>query len=140
MYSFVLQDWTSLEGVGTVSVIQSEHDWLDMSPFQDVVLWIDVRQATTSPTPNLLIETSPSKDESLFVSMNSTAIPMTASPSPFILQLLMGSAAVPVAQYLRWKISSGGGTWEATFRILVAANAPGLQPDEDPALTLGLAR
>lgn len=33
MYSFVLQDWTTVGGAAGSTVIQGEKDWLDMSPF-----------------------------------------------------------------------------------------------------------
>lgn len=130
MYSFVLQDWITVGGTGGGTLIQSEQDWLDMSPFQDVVAWLDVREVTGGPAPVLAFETAPAKDEPLFMGMAATATTLVAAGGPVIVQLLMGSAAVPIAQFLRWKITSGV-TWDATFRILVAANAPGLQPDDE---------
>ena len=141
MYSFVLQDWTTVGGAAGSTVIQGEKDWLDMSPFQDIVAWIDVRDATLTNTPFLKLETAPSKDESLFMFMGSGAgIAMVGAPTPTVVQYLMGSATVPVAECLRWKIIGGAVTWQATFRILVAANAPGLQPEDENRQLLMMGR
>ena len=136
MYSFVLQDWITIGGATSGQIIQSEQDWLDMSPFQDLVLWLDVREASTTSLAQISFETAPAKDEALFVSMGAAPITLVATSAPLyaplIAQLLMGSAAVPIAQHLRWKVKGTGlGLWDATFRILVAANAPGLQPDDE---------
>lgn len=141
MYSFVLQDWTTVGGAAGSTVIQGEKDWLDMSPFQDVVAWIDVRYATLTNTPFIKLETAPSKDESLFMFMGAgTGIAMVGSPTPTVVQYMMGSATVPVAECLRWKIIGGAVAWEATFRILVAANAPGLQPEDENRQLLMMGR
>ena len=141
MYSFVLQDWTTVGGAAGSTVIQGEKDWLDMSPFQDIVAWIDVRDATLTNTPFIKLETAPSKDESLFMFMGSGAgIAMVGAPTPTVVQYLMGSATVPVAECLRWKIIGGAVTWQATFRILVAANAPGLQPEDENRQLLMMGR
>lgn len=131
MYSFVLQDWITLGGFSSSQIIQTEQDWLDMTPYQDVVAWLDVREASTSPAAKIYLETAPSKDGSLFMPMLAGGTALGAAPTPVIVQLLMGSAAVPIAQYLRWRVQGTGGPlslWDTTFRILVAANAPGLQP------------
>jgi hypothetical protein len=39
----------------------------------------------------------------------------------------MLSATVPLARYVRWQLTVGGAaSYDATFRIMVAANSPGL--------------
>jgi hypothetical protein len=48
MHAFILQDWTTIRG-GVTTVTQSEPDWLDLTPYQDIVFWIDVREAPTRP-------------------------------------------------------------------------------------------
>lgn len=141
MYSFVLQDWLTVGGAAGAPVVQGEKDWLDMSPFQDVVAWIDIRNAPTSNQPSIKLETAPSKDESLFVFMGSGGgITMVANTVPTVVQYLMGSATVPIAECLRWKITGGAAAWEVTFRILVAANAPGLQPEDENRQLLMMGR
>jgi len=126
MYSLVLQDWVTISGFGSSSVIQTEQDWLDMTPFQDLVAWIDVRDATSGTT--IFLETAPSRDDNLFVSMNTGGYSLNpiVSATPLVASLLMGQATVPIAALLRWRISGVVGTWSTTFRILVCGNAPGL--------------
>jgi hypothetical protein len=119
MYSFVLQDWTTIRGA-VATVTQTEVGWLDLTPFQDVVFWVDVRESTN--TPSLWLQTAPSKDEALFTAIVA-AQPMATAVS--VLSALMASATVPLGRFVRWQIA-GTGTWDATFRIYVTANAPGL--------------
>src|SRR5262245_13196298 len=38
MHAFMLQDWTTIKAAaGSTTVIQGEDEWLDMSPYQDLV-------------------------------------------------------------------------------------------------------
>lgn len=141
MYSFVLQNWITINGTSSTPIVQTEQDWLEMSPYQDVVAWIDVREFTGTQAPTLALETAPAKDDILFVSMTSTTINMlVTTTAPQIVQFLMGTTTVPVAQFLRWKVTGfPTGTpplWDVTFRIFVAANAPGLQPPSPDAQLL----
>lgn len=124
MHSFVLQDWTTIRGAsGVTAVTQAEVGWLDLSPFQDVVFWIDVKESTNSPTLNL--QTSPTADEGLFQAMT-TGLVMTASNTPVVVSVLMLGALTPVARFVRWQITSATGPWDATFRIVLVANSPGM--------------
>jgi hypothetical protein len=128
MYSFVLQDWITVSGPnGTQPLIQNESDWLDLSAFQDVVAWIDVQETKPPTPPTLFIETAPAKDDTLFLPMGPSAgYTMTAGPAPVIVQLLAGSCPIPLATFLRWRIIGVAGGWDACFRIIIAANAPGM--------------
>src|ERR1700687_3050074 len=123
MHSFLLQDWTTIRG-GTATVTQQETDWLDLSLYQDAVFWVLISSSTNTPT--LSLQTSPSEDDVFFQSMV-TGIPMLSSATPTIAQALMMSTntITPLARFVRWQIT-GTTTWDATFRIAVAANAPGL--------------
>ncbi|HEY3819495.1 MAG TPA: hypothetical protein VGL81_20135 [Polyangiaceae bacterium] len=126
MHGFILQDWTTIRGGGSVTTVtQQETDWLDLSPYQDIVFWIDVKEVTTTAT--LYLQTSPTLDDSFFQSMTTAGIAMAAAAAPTVLPLLMASAstAVPLARYVRWQIV-GTMTWDATFRIALAANSPGM--------------
>lgn len=133
MYGMVLQNWVVISGSTNNPVVQEDADWLDMTDYQDLTAWIDVRASTNSPT--LYLETAPAADEVLFASMNTTGYTMTASTTPLVAVLALGLAAVPLAQLLRWRIvPPAGGSWDATFRILIAANAPGLiSPGDETA-------
>jgi hypothetical protein len=132
MHTFVLQDWTTIRGQsgGTgnpgQNIAQGEVGWIDLSPFQDLFAWVDVREVTGSV--NLFLETSPTEDENFFVSMTSGAAitGLTASSSPAIIKLPMLTAAIPLSRYLRWRLSTASSPWDVTMRIVVAANSPGM--------------
>ena len=145
MYGYVLQDWITIRGTtgasgntfgGAGDVIQGESTWMGFSSFQDVVIWLDVREATL-PTSGLTwaFETAPSKDNNLFIAMPTAGAGITVSGSLTPgLQLVSGAPLkailvnnpnVPLATWLRWRLSpinATAQTWDATFRVLVAAN------------------
>jgi hypothetical protein len=125
MHGFILQDWTTIRGGGSVTTVtQQETDWLDLAPYQDVVFWIDVKEVTSTAT--LYLQTSPTLDDSFFQSM-AAGVARAAAAAPTVLPLLMASTSttVPLARYVRWQIV-GTTTWDATFRIALAANSPGM--------------
>jgi hypothetical protein len=49
-----------------------------------------------------------------------------AGSTPTVIKTPMLSASVPIARYLRWRLTSTNTPWDATFRIIVAANSPGM--------------
>ena len=123
MRSFVLQDWTTIRGgSGTATISQARHAWLDLDDYQDVAFWLQVAEQTGSPT--FFYQTSPSSDDSLFVSMGSVTIASLTTMTVKVTQVLMTSATIPLSRFVRWQIS-GTPTWDATFRLLVAASVPG---------------
>jgi hypothetical protein len=130
MHAFILQDWNTIRGATSVTtVIQSEDNWLDLTPYQDVMFWVDCR-ALTGTTVQIQFQTSPTKDDTLFTAIVA-ATTFTASAVQVyqvILSKTTGSQ-VPLARYVRWVVTSAVGsgvTWDATFRVLVAANSPGM--------------
>jgi hypothetical protein len=120
MHAFILQEWTTIRG-GVTTVTQGEDGWLDLTPYQDLVFWVDVREATG--TPSITLQTSPTKDESLFTAVVA-ATTISASATPVVIKATLSGATVPVARYLRWQLN-GTPTWDATLRVLIAANSPG---------------
>jgi hypothetical protein len=132
MHTFVLQEWTTIRGASSgsgLTIVQSERDWLDLSPFQDLFAWVDVREVTGANV-NLFFDTSPTEDENFFVSMTGatsvTGGVLAAATNPVIAKLPMLTATVPLSRYLRWRLTSTTGTWDVTMRIVVAANSPGM--------------
>ncbi len=141
MFGYVLQDWITIRG-GTAGspagdIIQGESTWMGFSSFQDIVFWLDVREATISTSQSLTFyfETSPSKDSNLFVAMKtpSTGLALTPSYTPGVQLdggvvprvILANTSGPPLATWVRWRIAPSAGItlpWDATFRILVAAN------------------
>jgi hypothetical protein len=127
VHTFVLQDWVLIKGgTGVSQVNQPEHEWLDLEHYQDVTFWLSVNEVSSNSC-SISYQTSPTKDDAVFTNM-ATAVTLTtttASTTPIITQVLMLSATVPLARFVRWQIN-GTAPWEASFRVLVAANAPGL--------------
>lgn len=126
MHAFVLQDWTTIRGTSGATIVQGEDGWLDLSAYQDVVFWLDCREVTGASN-TLNYQTSPTRDETLFQNMLAAGITMAAASTPVVSKALLSGAAVPIARYLRWSITGTAVTpWDATFRILIAANSPGM--------------
>jgi len=138
MHTFVLQDWITVRGQNSsatyaTTIVQSENDWLDLSPFQDLFVWVMVAEISygSGGSVALYLDTSPTEDESLFQSMTSGAAfsPIVVSATPQVIKLPMLSANVPLARFLRWRLVAAGtasNAWDLTFRIVVAANSPGM--------------
>jgi hypothetical protein len=123
MHTFILQDWLTTRGSNN-TIIQSESEWLDLTQYQDLVVWLDVREFTGT-TVTLNIQTAPTKDETFFSqgTMYTTTIAVgTAAPA----KVLMSAATVPLARYVRWSLTSASAPFDVTFRIMISANAPGV--------------
>jgi hypothetical protein len=123
MHSLALCEWTTIRGTSaTTPVNQGEDQWLNVSEFLDLVIWVDCREAFSTPT--LSIQTAPTKDDSYFKNI---ITPITLAPAngPTAYTALASSALVPVAGWLRWQLSSAAATWDATMRIWVSGNSPG---------------
>ncbi len=125
MHTFVLQDWITVRGASGINITQSESEWLDLTQYEDLTLWIDCKEITGT-TVTINIETSPTKDDTLFSAMYAATLTTTlVSPSTAAAKILMSSATVPVARYVRWKLVAPAAAYDATFRVFISANAPG---------------
>ena len=135
MRSILMQPWTTVRGaVGSNvrGVIQGQDKWLDVGPYQDAAFWIDCREVTG--TVSLEIDTAPSLDEALFLAVFAP-ITLTAATAPVVKPATLalagspplpsGAPGVPIARWLRWKLTCSSGTWDACFRIWAVVNAPG---------------
>lgn len=127
MHSFVLQDWTTIRGAASTNVIQSESAYLDLSSYQDVILWVDCREFTGS-TPAISFQTAPTKDETLFLAGTISGPNNFTTAGVQLYKVILSSvgAGVPLSRWLRWYITGAAAAWDATFRVLVAANSPGM--------------
>ena len=131
MHTAVLQDWITVRGAGGTgsplppgaTVVQDQDDWLDVSPYQDVFIWVACSEITGTPT--IQFETSPTTDEVFFQAITG-ATTLTASATPTVVKVPMLSATTPIARFLRWRLTGGSTTWDATFRVVVACNSPGM--------------
>jgi hypothetical protein len=138
MKPFILQDWLTVRSTGTPpapagpNFVQDAAGWLDLSAFQDVVIWFDLRN--TSVLTNCVLfwdfQTAPTKDDVLFQAMVSSGGWGNAARSLVVLPATLAAAiaggTVPLSTWLRWQIRPGGSSpnqaWSATFRVIVAAN------------------
>ena len=125
MHTFVLQDFTTIRGTNN-TVTQSESEWLDLTQYEDVFFWIDCKELTGT-TVTLNIQTSPTKDDSLFTNVYSQLL-TTAIQNPGSTggKCLMSTATIPIARYVRWQLTSTAAPFDATLRIFLSANAPGM--------------
>src|SRR5262249_45538100 len=106
------------------SVAQDQVDWLDVSPYQDLFFWLDVREVNRLAIV-MKYETSPIEDESYFVPLVAGTA-LSAATAPARTAGLLNSATVAPAKWVRWRLAvTTTGSWDVTFRILVAANSPG---------------
>jgi hypothetical protein len=127
MFCFPLQNWITMRGSSTItSISQSEMAYLDLRGFEDIVAWLDVKEVTLGGATHIQInyQTGPSKDETLFTSMTSSAVTLTAGTQT-VTKLTMSGANVALSRWLRWQLVVSGtatSTWDAVFRVWIAAN------------------
>ena len=126
MHAFILQDWNTIRGANSITtVIQSEDNWLDLTPYQDVMFWVDCR-ALTGTTVQIQFQTAPTKDDTLFTAVVAAQTFLTSGVQVYQ-SILSKTTGIPLARYVRWVVTANASvTWDATFRVLVAANSPGM--------------
>lgn len=128
MQAICAQDWVTVRGSASVATLtQGENAWLDLSAYQDVVAWLDVREFTPTSTniPAVVYQTSPTQDESLFVPMSAVTV-VTGVTTTVLLKEAMPANTPPLARWFRWQIAvSGGVAWDLTFRLWIAVNRIG---------------
>jgi hypothetical protein len=119
----LLQEWTTIQTAAgtTETVVQDEAGWLDLVGYDDIVIWSQIRSYSNINALN--IETSPTKDDGWFTSMQSIAL--TAGSGPTIYKVIFASASTPLARYVRWKITSAASAGNITFRVWLVANPVG---------------
>lgn len=134
MFGYTLQDWTTIRSQdASTKIIQNESDWMGFSSFQDMVFWIDTREATipSGGTISLALRTAPSKDEPLFQTMYTASfvagsyVPGLVGAGASLPKVILAQGpSVPLATWVRWELSmaGGSGSWDLTFRVLLSAN------------------
>ena len=114
MRTSILQELTTVKG--TVTITQDESGWIEGTDAQDLVVFLDIR--SVSGTATIVFQTSPTKDDALFQTMTTgTTIAVTVTT----VKILLSSAAVPPARWVRWQIQASG-AWDSTFRAYIAIN------------------
>jgi hypothetical protein len=128
MYAFMLTDWVTIRGQSTIaSIVQSEDCWLDLSGYQDIVGWLECKEVSAGGGTGvqLTYQTGATKDDALFVAVTAavniaTGVTVTSMPKDVV--------TTPLARWLRYQLAvtgTPGTAWDATFRVFIAANAPG---------------
>ncbi|MGO9837505.1 MAG: hypothetical protein ACLP1X_25215 [Polyangiaceae bacterium] len=89
--------------------------------------WLDVKEFTPASggsTLFMLYESAPTKDEIFFAPL---VVPAPLTLGVTTTAMLKDMALFPLARWFRWTlaISGPGVAWDATFRLLVAANRIG---------------
>lgn len=117
--SVMLTDWITLKGNSSSDeVVQSMREWIDASQYADCAVYLAVRDYSGSPTVHY--ETSPTEDEVFWQDMDSVAVTSTTSQ---LTKVLYSSASVPVARYIRYKVTATA-AWSLTFKVgVVLKNA-----------------
>src|SRR5260370_42655114 len=106
MYAFLMQDWITIRAAASFNVInQSENCYLDLSGFQDLVVWTEVKGITSGGgTPTIMYQTAPSKDDSFFVPFGVEGGGVT-SVCVAIMQLFLisNNTSTTFSSYIRWQ-------------------------------------
>lgn len=134
-HAICLQDWITVSGNNSGTLVQPESDYLRLPNFQDVVVYAEVSSITNAGTTTLDIQSSPTCDEAFFAA--------SLSSNPYLLRFSLTSASSGVqtlkvsrwasatdqllAEYVRWKLSfpGTGGPTNITFRIWLSLNQSG---------------
>jgi hypothetical protein len=127
MQGWLLQDWVTLRaknsgGALITSIAQGSESWIDIDDVEDLTFFLDIRELTTPSIQTIFYETSPTEQESSFVTMASLAAP---SVGRAVTRVNSNVAGYPPARFVRWRIgaTSNGGDWDITFRIWLATYA-----------------
>jgi hypothetical protein len=127
VHGVLWQDWTTLRLTGTTNtVVQSEPLWLDVDDYRDIVFWLEVKQLALGGAGAVICayQTSPSKDDALFLSMS--AFPLGLTSTPYLTKVLSAqNPTLPLSKWIRWRLYLAGtptSEWGATFRIHCSLN------------------
>ncbi|HTC70880.1 MAG TPA: hypothetical protein VK662_15020 [Acidothermaceae bacterium] len=119
MDSLLLQDWVTIQGAANLGVTQGADFWLDVTDYEDLIFYLDVKSVTTTNIAGFFYETAPELDDASFVAMVSGFVPTLGVQT---MAVLATYSACPAARYVRWRIAGNtGGAWNITFRLWIAA-------------------
>jgi len=123
IYRRVMQELTHVRGLARATTIQSETDWLDLEPYEDLKVSVWCTQATTTDAgTTLTISTAPAPQQNLFQSMGAvTLVPNSLSTLTF----KYATAAVPLSRFIRWSVVHATQSYTAQFYVVIAASKRG---------------
>jgi hypothetical protein len=136
MQAILLQHWATIRGATMATTVNQPADRLaDLLLFQDLFVCLEVSDVANA-TWN--IQTSPTKDETLFGTMSNMR-PTVAGVSNAA--VLYSAAALPLSRYVRWQLTgTAAGAWSATFRIWLSCNLRGPVAARHVGRNTGVAR
>ncbi len=135
-HALMIQDWTTITGPNSGTIIQNEAAWPRCEGYQDACFYLEVSNATAS-AGNLYVQTSPTKDAAFFDAFASGSAPGSIATFALTntglgLQTLKISrwateTVQPLGRFLRWKIvfAGAGGPFSVSFRLWVTLNQAG---------------
>lgn len=123
MQPIIMQDWITIRGVASSTVVMSQADWILTAPYQDMTFYLDVREFDVAGM-TITYQTCPSRDDALFVGMGA-AVGITAVGLTVTSYNLAGAPAAPVSHWTRWKLTGPASAWDVTFRVMAAGNSIG---------------
>jgi hypothetical protein len=136
-HSACLQDWITITGNTSTTVIQAEADWLQIPSFQDIIFYTEVSSVTNANTTTLSVQTSPTKDDVFFNAgvggagnayVASYSLSSATSAGVQSLQVVRWATTTTQApsKFLRWKLAFPvAGPTTITFRIWLSLNQAG---------------
>jgi hypothetical protein len=124
--NFLLQPLITVRGNASTSgqsITQDVGGWLDVGDAVDLAWGAQVTAVTqpTGGTVTLNLETAPNKDDASFMPIIPPVALQTGSGGKSVLT----PTTVPLARWLRWRLSVPGGStgiWDVTMRIEVATS------------------
>lgn len=130
MHGYVLQDWLTVGAIASAvgNMIQDDADWLDLGPYKDLQVWLDVVEFdATAGSATLTIETAALREDYWFSTLETFSISGTGvTVRSEMADYIQGIAhAMPLARWVRWKLAMPTALSNLTFRILVAAGGVG---------------
>lgn len=115
--SMILQDWTVVQGQNASTTVTMPADrWVDLGGFVDVMFFTEISSYTGGYSGEIEFQTSPTRDESLFLTMDSVSF---SEGVPAIKIVRFATATTPLSRWVRWKVSATGATtnrWDVSFR------------------------
>lgn len=116
--AILLQNWTTIHLAGAGDVVQTDTDWLDLEAFTDIAGYVTTKEAS-GLRPELHLETAPARDNDLFQPMVTISLVPTSQVTAIV---RYESASVPLARWVRWRVSATA-VAVVTFRVWLCANA-----------------
>jgi hypothetical protein len=128
MRSLIAQDWVTIRGAVAGTVAQSEHQWLDLTGYENVIAWLQVEEVTG--TVQMAYATSPTQDDGLFALMGTyNTFPITVATGVTVTPLIKDLCTNPLGRWFRWEVVATGNGWDVTFRLFLAANCTCLKDE-----------